>query len=338
MTKRRKPFTESVDFVGSRLDREAGIVRGVKLLGHESRRGRLYPAETMRAAVKLYEGRPVNIDHTVPGQAFRSVTQRFGKTANVEFRESDGGIFGDVYYLKTHPQAACFEEAVERQELNGAMGFSQAIEPGKTSWRGSKLVVESIAEVKSLDLVADPATTNGLFESEDAMDYAGEEMAGSGPASPDMTWDLFVSKARDVFDGDGDAAAKAKKIGALAKVLFKLADTIDAALADKAEPAPAEAPPAAAEAAPAHDPGLQESLEAARAKVAAYELLCGSKRYPRSEWVEAVCRLPEGERAAFVESLPAQPVPEKPVSGSPAASSGDGAKDAKEFAKRIKLR
>ncbi|MGO9597438.1 MAG: hypothetical protein ACLP7Q_05395, partial [Isosphaeraceae bacterium] len=44
------------------------------------------------------------------------------------------------------------------------VGFSHNVE-ARTSRRGDRVVVEAILRVQSVDLVADPATTRGLFES-----------------------------------------------------------------------------------------------------------------------------------------------------------------------------
>ena len=49
--------------VSGRVDREAGILYGVKVLGFESRNNRSYKRSAVAQAVKLYEGAKVNIDH-----------------------------------------------------------------------------------------------------------------------------------------------------------------------------------------------------------------------------------------------------------------------------------
>ena len=43
------------------------------------------------------------------------------------------------------------------------VGFSHNVE-ARTARRGEEVVVEAITRVQSVDLVADPATTRGLFE------------------------------------------------------------------------------------------------------------------------------------------------------------------------------
>ena len=45
------------------VDRLAGVIRGVKILGLESRNGRTYLPEALAAAAPLYEGAKVNVNH-----------------------------------------------------------------------------------------------------------------------------------------------------------------------------------------------------------------------------------------------------------------------------------
>ena len=57
-----------LEFVDSRglqlgVEREAGVVRGVKILGLTSRNGRVYPAAVLEQARGLYEGAKVNVNH-----------------------------------------------------------------------------------------------------------------------------------------------------------------------------------------------------------------------------------------------------------------------------------
>ena len=52
-----------------RVDRAAGVIRGVKVLGLESKNGRTYLAEALAQAVPLYEGAKVNVNHSKHGPA-----------------------------------------------------------------------------------------------------------------------------------------------------------------------------------------------------------------------------------------------------------------------------
>jgi hypothetical protein len=80
-----KTATESHDYsltleasTGFTVDREASLIRGVKLIGFESLNGRDYPPEVLRADVAKYEGVRVNIDHPDQPTHSRSMRDRFG--------------------------------------------------------------------------------------------------------------------------------------------------------------------------------------------------------------------------------------------------------------------
>ncbi len=73
-------------------------------------------------------------------------------------------IRGDLHYLKSHPQASVFVEAVKR--FPRSFGLSHDAE-GKPVRRDGKTVVESINRVFSVDIVGHPATNKGLFESKE---------------------------------------------------------------------------------------------------------------------------------------------------------------------------
>ena len=59
---REEAFAEA----GLRIDRDKGIIHDVKVLGRDSKNGRVYTQEAMNDAAKLYEGISVNIDHRDP--------------------------------------------------------------------------------------------------------------------------------------------------------------------------------------------------------------------------------------------------------------------------------
>lgn len=148
---------------GARLgvDRETGVIRGVKLLGLESQNGRTYPKETVARAAKLYEGAKVNVDHGSDPKQQRSYSERIGVIENVQIDGGDGGLRGDFH---ANPKHALFEQlAWDAENAPRSVGFSHNI-MAKTTRRDGRVVVEEITRVQSVDLVADPATTRGLFE------------------------------------------------------------------------------------------------------------------------------------------------------------------------------
>lgn len=144
------------------IDRQRGVITGVKILGLESRNGRTYPKETAARAVGLYEGAKVNLNHPKgnPGGP-RDYQDRIGTLRNVRVEQGDGGIRGDFHFNPKHSIAEQLLWDAEHAPEN--VGFSHNVE-AKTSRRGDKTIVEEIIRVQSVDLVADPATTRGLYE------------------------------------------------------------------------------------------------------------------------------------------------------------------------------
>ena len=157
-------LVEFVDNSGVSLavDRDAGVIRGVKILGLESRNGRTYPKQTIASALNLYEGAKVNVNHpTGSPTSPRDYRDRIGMFKAVRVAEGDKGLFGDFHFNQKHSLAEQLLWDAEHAPEN--VGFSHNVQ-ARVSRRNGKVVVEEISRVQSVDLVADPATTNGLFE------------------------------------------------------------------------------------------------------------------------------------------------------------------------------
>jgi hypothetical protein len=147
--------------VAVRVDRESGIIHGVKILGLQSRNGRTYLPEALQAAAGLYEEAKVNVNHPkgAPGGP-RDYQDRIGTIRGVALRPGEG-LFADFHF---NPKHALAEQLVwDAQHAPENVGFSHNVE-ARTSRRGGQVVVEGITRVQSVDLVADPATTRGLYE------------------------------------------------------------------------------------------------------------------------------------------------------------------------------
>ena len=144
-----------------RIDREAGVLRGVKLLGLESRNGRTYSPAALETAKNLYEGARVNVNHPKSHPlASRDYQDRLGLVRNIALRPG-AGLFGDFHF---NPKHALAEQLLwDAQHAPENVGFSHNVQ-GRTVRQGDQTVVEAILKVHSVDLVADPATTSGLFE------------------------------------------------------------------------------------------------------------------------------------------------------------------------------
>jgi hypothetical protein len=142
-----------------RVDRSANVVRGVKVLGLESRNGRTYLREALAQAASLYEDAKVHVNHPKAPAVPRDYQDRIGSIRNVTARPD--GLFGDFHYNPKHPLSEQLLWDAEHAPQN--VGFSHNVE-ARTVRRDGRVVVEAITRVESVDLVADPATTRGLFE------------------------------------------------------------------------------------------------------------------------------------------------------------------------------
>jgi hypothetical protein len=166
------------EFVSSRglalrVDRAESALRGVKILGLQSRNGRTYEPDALAEAVRLYEGAKVNVNHAQgdPSRP-RDYQDRIGAIHNVALRPGEG-LFGDFQFNPKHALAEQLLWDAEHAPEN--VGFSHNVE-ARVRRSGDGAAVEAILRVQSVDLVADPATTRGLFESADASENASVEV------------------------------------------------------------------------------------------------------------------------------------------------------------------
>lgn len=144
-----------------RVDRDRAVIYGVKILGLESQNGRVYTPQALAEARQLYEGKPVNVDHADGSR--RSYRDRIGRLVSVELRAD--GLYGDLLVNPKHPLAEqLFWDAEHCPENVGLSHDAQ----GRTRAVGGRVIVEQIQQVRSVDLVAEPATTRSLYEDQQA--------------------------------------------------------------------------------------------------------------------------------------------------------------------------
>ena len=249
-------------FSANRIDRNAGVIRGVLLCGTRSKNGRRYDVKAFKPA--LYEGKGVYLNHE-HDRVDRDLAAKLGWIANVTIGK-DGLPRGDMHVLKSHPAANQVFELAERNPT--ALGLSH-VASAKTNWRGGEEVVESIASVLSVDLVAEPATVKGLFESTrmntvrslcdrvgsrrarslkrlaEAAGLAAEPVPGGGGGVLDGLKAAANALLADVFNGQRTADEGLKlirKIIALADPMSTDDEPDDPAAMEAPEPEPAEFP------------------------------------------------------------------------------------------------
>lgn len=253
---------------GGRVDRDACVIRGVKICGRKSRNKREYLESALRAGASLYEGAAVFANHADQRGPLgengrdRDVRDRFGTLRSVRYDED--GLYGDLHYNPKHHLAEQVLGAADHAP--DTLGLSHQAY-GRGRQRGDVYVVEAIERVASVDIVAQPASTSGLFES--LRDIGGQladrvercrqrirrlESSPRGPRScgqfagrllreefalvgdgfidpPDVTVSRFIAEAEKVLRRDDLTVAK--KVAAIEKLLTAAeeaqgtADTID---------------------------------------------------------------------------------------------------------------
>lgn len=220
-----QPLVEFYDSRGAtlRVDREKGVIYGVKILGHESANGRSYSPKAIREAAKLYEGSKVNLNHARGANATgpRGYEERLGAVRGVTVVEGSG-LFGNLHY---NPKHAIAEQLIwDAENAPENVGLSHSIE-GRTGKKDGRTVVEQITKVISVDLVADPATNKSLFEhlepEGDDVDLKALTIAEIIAARPDLKTQI-LEEARGA-DAESEKDAK----------LAKLQEQIDSLTAEK---------------------------------------------------------------------------------------------------------
>ncbi len=329
-------ITESVDNKGRSLDVdvEKGVVRNVKILGLKSANGREYLQEAANKAIHQYEGSKVNINHITDPKTRRPYQDRFGYLENVKADTVHGGLVGDLLFNPKHALSEQFIWDAQNRPQN--VGLSHNVE-GTSILRDGKTIVDSISKVHSVDLVADPATTKSLFESEnmpaktlkqlaesltdaklktgmlklfeDDMPAAGMDDQAAAPAAP-------AAPADDASDGDKVEAAFQAMVmsvvcddsldtaGKLAKIKLILTSKDKIQGNDKPAEPPADDTAAESKKESAAAVGkLQEELKQLKAEKSVRSLIESCKVEASDVQIEAAIALPEAKRKAFIESL-----------------------------------
>jgi hypothetical protein len=162
-----------------RVDTAAGAILGVKVLGPRSKNGRIYTEQALSGGAQLYEGVKVNVNHPKGApSAPRDYQDRLGTLQDIEYRVGEG-LFGT---LRFNPKHALAEQiAWDAEHSPGNLGLSHNVE-ARTVRRDGETIVEAVLKVLSVDLVADPATTAGLFE--------GRDSSATDTAAPREIWTL----------------------------------------------------------------------------------------------------------------------------------------------------
>ena len=197
------------------VDREAGVVRNVPVLGFDSpTRNRTYAIEAMRLAVPLFEGIPFYGDrgkHEKWDEA-PSPFDLIGCLENPHFVEGEQKIRADIRPVKQ--MAEWFMGLAEDMPM--VVGPSPVMRGITSLDRGTgKEVVVKIVEARRVDLVSRPSTVSGLHESadptgttgeEEEMDYSKLTQEELARERPDLV--KLIESAATVSQGEADKLTK----------------------------------------------------------------------------------------------------------------------------------
>ena len=139
------------------IDRDARLIQNVAILREESRNGYRYSRAAMTQAVALFDGVRSFIDH-----GSRSVRDIAGRVSSLRLDEDALGLVvrGN---LELAPGGIGDWLMDIAETMPDVVGLS-IVARGRFETDDNGPVVAELVSAASVDIVADPATTNGLFE------------------------------------------------------------------------------------------------------------------------------------------------------------------------------
>lgn len=193
-----------------RIDREKGVIRGVKLLGLRSKNKRTYDTKGVReSALKLLPGSPIYIDHPPTATTSRSYRDKFGVVGKkVEHRIGEG-YFGDIHFNPKNNVAEQFIWDVLHAPNTFGMSINSSVnyaDDGRPNKGGDK-VVESIQVLRSLDVVTRPGTTDGIFEQEEVEEEI-MDLKTLSEKHPELVKEILASNSKTATEQAELEAAK----------------------------------------------------------------------------------------------------------------------------------
>jgi hypothetical protein len=166
-------LTENIQFTRESVVPGEAVIRGVKILGRESKNRHpksgkpfRYSDKALSGFATLQEGARVYINHKEGDDLVRGYEEQIGDVRNVTAITEGGprdGTWGDLYYNPKHPLAEQF--AYDAEHAPHRLGLSH-VAAGRGKANDTHHLVEEAVGVFSVDVVDRPATNVSLFESE----------------------------------------------------------------------------------------------------------------------------------------------------------------------------
>jgi len=176
-----------------RADREAGVLRGVRVLNRASRNGRTYVDSALRDVAELMNGKRCYADHNEKGTN-RSIRELIGIWTGGTADTVAGGVTAD---LKIVPGEERLFDIAEKMPEAIAMSIdAEAL----VSKRHGMQTVHRVTALRSIDAVNEGGTTQGLFENkkggESGMDIS--TLADLKEQMPELVAELQEEITREV--------------------------------------------------------------------------------------------------------------------------------------------
>ncbi len=142
-----------------KVDKESGVIRGVRILNRQSRNNRSYTDRALTDIAELLDGKHAFADHGEKND--RSIREVLGIWVNARADQSGGKVVAD---LKVRPGEEWLLETAEKLPEAIRMSIDAR---GLVTRRDGRELVNRIAELNSVDAVTEGGTTRGIFESEE---------------------------------------------------------------------------------------------------------------------------------------------------------------------------
>ena len=236
-------FLMTEDSVVEELEDGGGtMVRGMKLLGLESKNGRTYDTHGVRSTGSdRLTGARVFLNHPAQATDARRYEDQIGSVVTAKYREGQGH-FGDVRF---NPKHAVYEQLMWdiRNNPSGlGMSINASLRVGRQRDSAGRIVVEGIHSIRSVDIVTHPATTNGVFEHEetDVAELTAEQLLEGLKSHPEILEQLKQddaaaaeqAKVQQALEAAQAELAQIKADQAAAARLAEVTEHVDTLLKD----------------------------------------------------------------------------------------------------------
>jgi hypothetical protein len=190
---------------GVGVDRTANVIRGCLMTGLISSNKRRYQEAFKQSdAPSLYEAAHSNSNHVEPGQSV-DWRDRIGQWRDVRFVEG-AGMVGDLHFNPHCPHTQQLLYFAE--QMPGAIGNSHRVNAVGKRGKDGVFDVLKIEKVFSVDIVADPGTTKGMFEGDESSTRTVHPVP---ERKTEMTVEIAEATADQILESRPDVVARIRE-------------------------------------------------------------------------------------------------------------------------------